>query len=176
MQEFFGLLQEGNNFLSHSNTYLPNHSMILREATIEDIAQLHVVRTSVLENQLSNPNIISLKDYEEYLAVRGKGCVIETENIIAGFAVVDLLDKNVWALFVHPVYERKGFGRLLHNEMIGWYFTQTANTIWLSTGTGTRAEMFYRKIGWKQTGLQNNGELRLEMTLKNWKKQGRLNY
>ena len=83
--------------------------MTLREATIEDIDQMHVVRTSVYENQLSNPNLITTKDYEDYLVNRGKGWVAEVDNLIVGFAIADLIDNNVWALFVQPGFEKKGF-------------------------------------------------------------------
>ena len=138
--------------------------MILREATIEDISQMHLVRTSVIENQLSNPNLISAKDYQDYLQDRGKGWVIALDGIIAGFAIVDLIDNNVWALFVHPNYERKGFGKMLHDKMINWYFSKTEKTVWLSTSRGTRAERFYKKAGWQQIGLLSNGEIKFELT------------
>jgi GNAT superfamily N-acetyltransferase len=145
--------------------------VVLREATLADISQMHIVRTCVKENQLSNPDLISFKDYEEYLVNRGKGWVVEANNVLVGFSIVDLIDKNVWALFVHPDYEGQSFGRMLHDKMINWYFTQTEKTIWLSTSPGTRAEKFYEKAGWKQTGLQANGELKFEMTAENWKEK-----
>ena len=144
--------------------------MIVREATIEEIDQMHVVRTSVIENQLSNPNLVTPKDYEEHLLTRGKGWVAVVGNMIVGFAIVDLMDNNVWALFVHPSSERKGIGKMLHDEMINWYFTQTGRTIWLSTSAHTRAEVFYKKAGWEQTGIQPNGELKFELEAENWKK------
>lgn len=144
--------------------------MILREAAIEDIAQMHVVRTSVTENQLSNPELISEKDYEEYLIIRGKGWVVEAGSLIVGFAIVDLIENNVWALFIQPAFEKKGIGRLLHDEMLNWYFNKTMKTIWLSTSANTRAADFYRMAGWEQRGLQPNAELRFEMEAENWKK------
>jgi len=103
--------------------------MTLREATIEDIDQMHVVRTSVYENQLSNPNLIKAKDYEDYLVDRGKGWVAEIDNLIVGFAIVDLIENNVWALFIQPSFERMGIGKMLHDEMINWYFNKTAKSI-----------------------------------------------
>ena len=145
--------------------------MILREATIEDIEQMHVVRTSVKENQLSNPNLVTSKDYEEYLLTRGKGWVAIKDEVIVGFAIVDLIENNVWALFVHPASERKGIGKMLYDKMIDWYFSNTGKTIWLSTSANTRAENFYRIAGWKQTGIQVNGELRFELTAKRWEEK-----
>jgi len=144
--------------------------MTLREATIEDIDQMHVVRTSVYENQLSNPNLIKAKDYEDYLVDRGKGWVAEIDNLIVGFAIVDLIENNVWALFIQPSFERIGIGKMLHDEMINWYFKKTDKAIWLSTTANTRAEYFYKIAGWEQTGTLPNGELKFEMKAENWGK------
>src|SRR5687767_11252681 len=144
--------------------------MTLREATIEDIDQMHEVRTSVNENQLSNPNLITPKDYEDYLVNRGKGWVAEIDNLIVGFAIADLMENNSWALFILPAFERKGIGKMLHDEMINWYFNKTAKSIWLSTSANTRAEIFYKMAGWEQTGIQPNGELKFEMKAGNWRK------
>ena len=144
--------------------------MIVREAIIEDIGQMHAVRTSVNENQLSDPNLVTPKDYEEYLLTRGKGWVALRNDVVAGFAIVDLKENNVWALFVQPAFERKGIGKMLHDEMINWYFTQTEKTIWLSTSPDTRAESFYKIAGWQQTGVQGNGELKFELRSQTWRK------
>ena len=141
----------------------------MREATINDILQMHIVRTSVNENQLSNPDLISAKDYQDYLQDRGKGWVVEIDGVIAGFAIVDIIDNNVWALFVHPNYEGQGFGKMLHDKMIDWYFSQTEKTIWLSTSPATRAENFYKRAGWQRTGLLSNGEVKFELQAATWR-------
>lgn len=69
--------------------------MIFREATTNDIPQIQGVRHSVKENMLSNPALVTDAHCEEYLTVRGKGWVCEIENVIVGFAVADLKDKNI---------------------------------------------------------------------------------
>jgi hypothetical protein len=38
----------------------------------------------------------------------------------------------------------------------------------LGTAPGTRAEEFYRKAGWKETGTHGNGEIKFEMSYGNW--------
>jgi len=78
---------------------------------------------------------------------------------IVGFAIVDLVEKNVWALFVHPDFERQGIGRKLHDHMVQWYFTQTLEPLWLSTAKGTRAANFYKAAGWQEDGLTKTGEI-----------------
>ena len=51
--------------------------MIFREAQIEDMPQIQLVRHSVNENTLSNPALVADKDCEEFLTVKGKGWVCE---------------------------------------------------------------------------------------------------
>jgi len=143
--------------------------MIFREAQLADIPQIQIVRNSVKENTLSDPALVTDKDCENYLVNRGKGWVCEIENRIVGFAIVDLVDLNVWALFIQPAFEGKGIVRKLHDDMIDWYFNQTNSKIWLGTAPNTRAETFYRKAGWKETGKHGKGEIKFEMTAGDWK-------
>ncbi len=51
--------------------------MLFREATIDDIKQIQIVRHSVKENVLSNPLLVTAADCENFLTVRGKGWVCE---------------------------------------------------------------------------------------------------
>lgn len=142
--------------------------MIIREAKIEDIKQIQIVRNSVIENTLSDPNLVTDADCAEYITVRGKGWVCEIENRIIGFAIVDMKENNIWALFLDPKFERKGIGQQLHNTMLDWYFTQTKNKVWLGTAFKTRAENFYRKAGWTEVGTHGSKEIKFEMTYSEW--------
>jgi len=143
--------------------------MIFREAKVTDIPQIQVIRNSVEENTLSNPALVTDKDCENYLVDRGKGWVCEIDGKVVAFAIADLIDHNVWALFVQPGFDRKGIGKKLHDDMLDWYFAQTSSTIWLGTAPATRAEKFYRKAGWKEVGMHGKGEIKFEMTAANWK-------
>lgn len=142
--------------------------MIIREAKIEDIKQIQIVRNAVKENMLSNPNLVTDQDCEEFMFVRGKGWVCEIDKQIVGFSIVDMKDHNIWALFLQPEFENRGIGRKLHDIMLNWYFAQTKDTVWLGTAPNTRAETFYRKSGWKEIGTHGNGEVKFEMTFDNW--------
>ena len=73
--------------------------MTYREAEINDINQIHNIRVSVSENKLSNPDLVTYEHYIDFMTQRGKGWVCEIENQIVGFVIVDLNDRNVWALF-----------------------------------------------------------------------------
>ncbi|KMQ59870.1 GCN5 family acetyltransferase [Chryseobacterium sp. BLS98] len=143
--------------------------MLIREARPEDIPQIQIVRNAVKENILSDPSLVSDADCEEFLFERGKGWVSEAESRIVGFSIADLRENNIWALFVHPDFEDIGIGRKLHDIMLNWYFGQTKEKMWLGTSPDTRAEIFYRKSGWKETGTHGKGEIKFEMTYNNWK-------
>ncbi|WP_431609462.1 GNAT family N-acetyltransferase [Chryseobacterium sp. 'Rf worker isolate 10'] len=142
---------------------------LIREARQEDIAQIQIVRNSVKENTLSDPGLVTDKDCEEFLFQRGKGWICEIEDQIVGFSIADLKENNIWALFVHSDFENHGIGRKLHDIMLDWYFEQNKDSVWLSTSPGTRAEIFYRKSGWKEVGTHGKGEIKFEMTSENWK-------
>jgi len=145
-------------------------NMIFREATTADITEMQIVRHTVKENTLSDPALVTDKDCEEFITVRGKGWVCEAEGHIVGFAIADLQENNIWALFLRPEFEGKGIGRELHRLMLDWYFSKTHETVWLGTAPGTRAAGFYRKAGWKEVGMHGK-ELKFEMTYTDWTKQ-----
>jgi len=143
--------------------------MIFRDAQLTDISQIQIVRNAVKENRLSAPSLVTDEDCKNYLLNRGKGWVCDEEGKVVGFAIVDLQDHNVWALFVHPEFENKGIGKNLHDTMLDWYFTKTDLTIWLGTAPNTKAERFYRNAGWKETGIHGKGEIKFEMSAESWK-------
>lgn len=147
--------------------------MIIREAKIEDIKQIQTVRNAVTENRLSTPNLVSDEDCETFISERGKGWVCEINNQIVGFAIVDLKENNIWALFLDPKFEKQGIGQRLHRTMLDWYFTQTEKNVWLGTAFNTRAESFYRKAGWTEIGTHGSNEIKFEMTYKDWNESKR---
>ena len=137
--------------------------MTFREAQLTDIPQMSAIRLAVKENVLSNPALVTQKDYEEYLTLRGKGWVCEIDGCVVGFAIGDLVKNNVWALFIHPDHEGKGIGKTLLSLLLTWYFAQTNETIWLSTAPNSRAAAFYRRFGWAETGITKTGEIRFAL-------------
>jgi GNAT superfamily N-acetyltransferase len=143
--------------------------MNIRVAEINDIRQIQVVRNLVKENRLSDPGLVTAKDVEAYMFRRGRGWVCEIDSMIVGFAIADLIENNIWALFVHPDFEKMGIGKKLHDEMLNWYFSKTDGSVWLGTSPDTRAEKFYRKAGWKEAGVHGKGEIKFEMTKNDWR-------
>jgi GNAT superfamily N-acetyltransferase len=149
--------------------FLANTSnMHIRTAKPTDISQIQFVRNAVTENTLSDPALVSDADCLKFITQRGKGWVCEIDQTIVGFAIVDMQESNIWALFLHPDYEKRGIGRQLHDTMLDWYFGQTDQTIWLGTSPKTRAEAFYIKAGWTEIGMHCHNEIKFEMTKNVW--------
>jgi GNAT superfamily N-acetyltransferase len=144
-------------------------SFIFREAEVHDVTRIQMVRHSVKENKLSDPSLVTDEDCIDFITVRGKGWVCEADNTVVGFAIADLRENNIWALFVDPSFEGKGIGKQLHHKMVDWYFGQTSKKLWLGTAPNTRAEQFYKSAGWTPAGNHGKGEVKFEMESETWK-------
>jgi GNAT superfamily N-acetyltransferase len=135
---------------------------MLRKAKRADVVEIHRIRMSVHENRLVS-RIITEDETIEAIEETGRGWVIEENGEIVGFGVANRQNRNIWALFVHPDHERRGYGRQLLDTMTDWLWEHGQEPIWLSTDPGTRAEGFYRSAGWKITDTLPSGEVRFEM-------------
>lgn len=121
---------------------------IFRQATTEDIPAMSAIRLSVRENVLSNPSRITEQMYRDYLEPLGRGWVAEIDGVVAGFCYADKTDTSIWALFIAPGHEGRGYAKVLLALAVDWLFALGAQQVRLSTGTGTRAERFYAMQGW----------------------------
>ncbi|MBT9503238.1 MAG: GNAT family N-acetyltransferase [Burkholderiaceae bacterium] len=133
-----------------------------RQALRSDIPGMHRVRLAVRENPLTS-NVIREEHYVPEIELSGRGWVIEEAGEIVAFAVGNLHKRNIWALFVAPGHDRKGYGRRLHDVMVQWLFDQGLDSLWLSTGAGTRAQGFYEAAGWNFNRQLDDGERFYEM-------------
>ena len=137
-------------------------SVVLRQATMADAVGIWKVRYSVTENTL-RPGRISNEDLRRGLEETGRGWVIEVDGSIEAFAIGNAQSGNIWALFVRPEHEGRGYGRQLHDTMVNWLWTAGLDRVWLTTEAGTRAQRFYEASGWRLTGTTSRGELRYEL-------------
>ena len=135
---------------------------LMRPAEVADIDAMHRVRTSVRENKLVSM-VLPPSRYIEYLESRGRGWVIEADGAVVAFAIADSRDGSLWALFVDPEHEGKGYGRRLHDAAVTWLFEVGHDRVWLTTSPGTRAQRFYERAGWTDAGPAPQGERRLEL-------------
>jgi GNAT superfamily N-acetyltransferase len=133
-----------------------------RIARRDDVPAIQRVRAAVRENRLVS-RVISDAEVIDHLESLGRGWVIEAGGEVVAFAIGRIHDGNIWALFVDPAHDRRGYGRRLHDAMVAWMFGEGLVRLWLTTEPGTRAEGFYRKAGWTDCGLVASGERRFEM-------------
>jgi GNAT superfamily N-acetyltransferase len=136
-------------------------SAILRQACRQDIEAMHRVRLSVRENVLTSS--VTPADYVPAIETEGRGWVVEAGGDIVAFAVGIAADGNIWALFVDPAHEGRGFGRRLHDTMVQWLWSRGLDRLWLTTTPHTRAQRFYEAAGWRRAGEAPGGEVRYEL-------------
>ena len=145
--------------------------MVLRQASREDIPQMHAVRLAVRENALTSPKVTE-SSYIPAIESTGRGWVVEESGAIVAFAIANGMTGNIWALFVDPRHEGKGHGRALHQAMLSWLFSQGVGRAWLSTEPRTRAQRFYEQAGWHFEGIDANGEAAYEYLADNFGASG----
>jgi GNAT superfamily N-acetyltransferase len=127
-----------------------------------DIPAIQRIRASVKENRLVS-RTISDEDVRIAIEETGRGWVVEEDGDVAAFAIGNRITGNIWALFVRPQSERRGYGRQLHDGMVRWLFAAGLDRLWLTTEPGTRAQRFYEAAGWQLVGTTGDGERRYEL-------------
>jgi GNAT superfamily N-acetyltransferase len=134
----------------------------LRPACRADIGGMHAVRMSVRENQLTSVSLDE-SDYSRAIELDGRGWVVELNGSIIASAVGNATEGSIWALFVHPDHEGRGFGRQLHDAVVGWLWSQGFERLWLTTSPHTRAAGFYERAGWRRVAVLASGDIRYEL-------------
>ena len=136
----------------------------IRRAGPADQARIFDIRFAVRENRLSNPNLVTPADVAWF--IDNPGIWLWDENgVVKGFAAGDTRDGTVWALFVDPAFEGLGIGRALLEAALATLREAGHRVAKLSTGSGTRAERFYRAAGWSQIGHTDKGEVLFQRPL-----------
>ena len=138
---------------------------MIRKATIEDQSRITEVRNAVRENRLSPANVSRVSDTARWIYENGTFWVWEQDGVVQGFAVADVRDGTIFGLFVHPDYEGRGIARALLPLACEDLRVAGHTVAKLTTGAGTRAERFYRRNGWTDTGRRENGEIVFERAL-----------
>ena len=141
----------------------------LRRATPADIEEIFEVRTSVRENHLSMEGLAERGVTPETFAATlsepdWRTWVIEESGTIGGFAMASSKTGCVFALFVAPSLEGRGYGRALLEQAERWLFDSGHEVIWLETDRqpSTRAHRIYRSAGWILVGPADHGDVRYE--------------
>ena len=129
----------------------------LRLAARADVPGMQRVRHAVKENRLVS-RVIPDDEVIDAIERSGRGWVVEDGGEVVAFAIGNVVDGSIWALFVDPSHEGRGLGRRLHDAMVEWLHSRGLARLWLTTDPGTRAQRFYERAGWVDRGLQANGE------------------
>ena len=97
------------------------------------------------------------------LAVSTAPCawVATIDEEVVGFAMVDLDDACLFALFVLPGHEGCGIGTRLTRTCENALFERHP-AAWLETANGSRAARLYRHLGWGSEVEIGDGDIRLK--------------
>src|SRR5437763_15891042 len=132
--------------------------MGIRRAIQSDVARIMKIRHSVRENRLSNPNLVTADDCAEFIE-RSEIWVWEEAGAVQAFAVGEIRDGWIWALFVAREFEGRGIGRALLSMACETLRSAGYTVANLSTAAGTRATRFYMENGWMLVSNNRRGEL-----------------
>jgi GNAT superfamily N-acetyltransferase len=133
-------------------------SMKIRLAKPEDVPELFEVRLSVTENLMTMQEMATLGITPATLTdmiESGAACgwCVESDDEIVGFSMAKQSGREIFAVFVRPEYEGRGFGSALLDKAVNWLLQANQKPIRLNTEPGARAFKFYKKRGWRETGL-----------------------
>ena len=126
---------------------------------------MHRIRLMAGENALSPRTHIDASAYQSYIAEADRSWVAEAEGEIIGFSIVDLENSSIRALFVAPTAEGQGVGTIILDQLLKVCRSRKLLNLSLSTGAGTRAEVFYRSKGFRSDSSDKGEEVELRLTL-----------
>lgn len=137
----------------------------IRQAHTADIDAIFHIRTSVRENALTLAELAALGIVPASIqaAIEAAPCawVAECDGRVVGFAMVDLDDACLFAVFVLPPYEGLGIGGQLVQASEAALF-QRHPRIWLETDAASKAAAVYQHLGWQVVAHVGDGDVRLE--------------
>jgi GNAT superfamily N-acetyltransferase len=136
---------------------------MIRKATRADYPRISEIRFSVRENRLSN--LVSIGPAVDWLFDNSTFWVWEEDGAIQGFSAADPRDGSIFALFVHPSYQRRGIGRDLLPLACNVLKESGHTVATLTTEAATRAESFYRTDGWTEIGRKEDGQIIFQKSL-----------
>ncbi|MCL4066838.1 GNAT family N-acetyltransferase [Pseudomonas sp. GX19020] len=138
--------------------------VMIRPALRADVPAIFRIRLAVRENALSEAELAALgitrETVAELVEAPGTAWVAQEAGKILGFSMIDREEGCLFAAFVAPEAEGRGIGRALTSAAEAALFADHAE-IWLETAAGSRAEGFYRRLGWGGDTPVGDGDLRL---------------
>lgn len=149
-----------------------SQGLSMRNATPEDVESIFNVRCAVKENHLSRAELSELGITPSAVTgmITGGDYTVPVALVaekIVGFAMAQISEGYLFALFVHPGHEGKGVGRELMKVVEKELAERGVKELWLATGSEPelRAHGFYRHLGWQESGLMEDGQLKFCKTM-----------
>lgn len=137
----------------------------IRPAGAADVEAIFHVRTSVRENALTWDELAALgiTPASIHAAITETPCawVAERDGEVLGFAMADLPEACLFAVFVLPEHEGQGVGRQLIQAGEAALFLHHP-VIWLETDAASKAAAVYRHLGWTHACDAGDGDVRLQ--------------
>lgn len=137
----------------------------IRPACVADVGAMFKVRTSVEENAMTPAELSAIGVTPQTIAcaVASAPCawVATVGEEVVGFAMVDLDSACLFALFVLPEHEGRGWGTRL-TQMCERALFERHPKAWLETASTSRAAKLYRHLGWGNEVDIGGGDIRLE--------------
>ena len=127
---------------------------MIRRAIRDDVPRIMDIRAGVRENRLRDPSLVTVEDVCWYVDNPGLFVWVENSKIV-GFSAADPRSGSIFALFVEEAYEGRGIGQALFQRAVEVLNDAGCLRMWLTTWPGTRAERFYRRAGWRVTGIKD---------------------
>jgi ribosomal protein S18 acetylase RimI-like enzyme len=141
-----------------------------RPMTAADLPAVFAVRLATVENA------VTLEELAEGYGITPQSLAAAMETHVrgwlcedgggedggraVGFAMGDRSNGEVQVVAVLPGYEGRGIGKALLLEVQAWLFSEGHEEIWLGANPdpGVRASGFYRRLGWRRTGVMKGGD------------------
>lgn len=144
----------------------------IRHATDADVSDIFSVRCAVKENHMSLEELAELDITQDSVTemIEGGDYIVPVavvDGLIVGFAMAQVSEGYLFALFVLPDYEEKGIGRAIMEVVESGLAEQGVREAWLATGSepGIRAPGFYRHLGWVGCGAMDDGQLKFRKSI-----------
>ena len=138
---------------------------MIRKAARADHPRISEIRLSVRENRLSKSKYDLVEAVADWIFDNSTFWAWEEDGAIQGFSAADPRDGTIFALFVHPSYERRGIGRALLPLACQILRESGHAFATLTTEAASRAERFYRRDGWTEIGRQKDGQIVFQKAL-----------
>lgn len=139
--------------------------LTFRQMTVDDLPAVFAVRLSTVENAITLEEMerdygLTPTSLAAAMASDVCGWLCEDDGKAVGFAMGDRSTGEVQVVAVLPGHEGGGIGKTLLGQVRDWLFDNGWNEIWLGANPDPdiRASGFYRKLGWRHTGVMKGAD------------------